>query len=77
MLGAQWLRGDDTTVPVLARGETSTERLWAYVGDDRPFRQGEPAVLFRYSPDRRGERPEQHLEPARADPPGRWLYRLR
>ena len=61
VLGAERLHGDDTTVPVLAMGKTTTGRLWAYVRDDRPFGQGEPAVLFQYSPDRRGEHPEQHL----------------
>jgi hypothetical protein len=31
------LHGDDTTVPLLARGKTVTARLWTYVRDDRPF----------------------------------------
>jgi len=61
VLGAERLHGDDTPVPVLAKGKTITGRLWAYVRDDRPFGQGEPAVLFHYSPNRRGEHPEQHL----------------
>ena len=61
VLTAERLHGDDTTVPVLAKGKTITGRLWAYVRDDRPFGQGPPAVLFRYSRDRRGEHPEQHL----------------
>jgi transposase len=61
VMAAERLHGDDTTVPVLAKGKTITGRLWAYVRDDRPFGQGPPAVLFRYSRDRRGEHPEQHL----------------
>jgi transposase len=61
VLAAERLHGDDTPVPVLAKGKTSTGRLWAYVRDDRPFGQSAPAVLFHYSPDRRGEHPEQHL----------------
>jgi transposase len=61
VLSADRLHGDDTTVPVLAKGKTITGRLWAYVRDDRPFDGGHPAVLFSYSPDRRGEHPEQHL----------------
>jgi transposase len=61
VLAAERLHGDDTTVPVLAKGKTITGRLWAYVRDDRPFGRGPPAVLFRYSRDRRGEHPEQHL----------------
>ena len=61
VLAAERLHGDDTTVPVLAKDKTITGRLWAYVRDDRPFGQGVPAVLFRYSRDRRGEHPERHL----------------
>jgi transposase len=61
VLATERLHGDDTTVPVLARGKTITGRLWAYVRDDRPFGQGPPAVLFHYSRDRRGEHPERHL----------------
>ena len=37
VLGAARIHGDDTTVPVLARGKTITGRLWTYVRDDRPF----------------------------------------
>ena len=56
------LHGDDTTVPVLAKGRTITGRLWAYVRDDRPFAgEAPPAVLFHYSRDRRGVHPEAHL----------------
>jgi transposase len=59
------LHADDTPVPVLdpGRGKTKTGRLWTYVRDDRPAGNEEPpAVLFRYSPDRRGERPREHLK---------------
>ncbi len=34
---AERLHGDDTTVPVRAKGKTITGRLWNYVRDDRPF----------------------------------------
>ena len=62
VMAAARLHGDDTTVPVLAKGRTRTGRLWAYVRDDKPFGgPAPPAALFRYSPDRRGEHPEQHL----------------
>jgi len=61
VLGAERLHGDDTPVPVLAKGKTATGRLWAYVRDDRPFGQGRPAALFHYSPDRRGDHPNEHL----------------
>jgi transposase len=49
-------------VPVLAKGKTRTDRLWAYVRDDRPFAgPGPPAAEFFCSRDRGGEHPEQHL----------------
>jgi transposase len=58
------LHADDTPVPVLApgNGKTKTGRLWTYVRDDRPAGdERAPAVWFAYSPDRKGEHPEQHL----------------
>ena len=62
VLAAGRLHGDDTTVPVLAKGKTTTGRLWAYVRDDRPFAGPDPpAVLFHYSADRRGKHPAAHL----------------
>jgi transposase len=62
VLGAERLHGDDTTVPVLAKGKTTTGRLWVYVRDDRPFAgPAPPAAIFHYSPDRGGEHPRRHL----------------
>lgn len=62
VLAAERLHGDDTTVPVLAKGKTDTARLWVYVRDDRPFAGADPpAALFHYSRDRRGEHPRTHL----------------
>jgi transposase len=62
VLAADRLHGDDTTVPVLAKGKTDTGRIWTYVRDDRPFGgPAPPAALFHYSRDRRGERPLGHL----------------
>ena len=62
VLAAERLHGDDTTVPVMARGKTDTARLWTYVRDDRPFAGSDPpAALFHYSRDRRGEHPRAHL----------------
>ena len=56
------LHGDDTTVPLLARGGTTTARLWTYVRDDRPWDGGvPPAALFHFSTDRRKEHPTRHL----------------
>ena len=65
VLGATKLHADDTPVPVLApgTGRTKTGRLWVYVRDDRPTGSKEPpAVLYRYTPDRKGERPAEHLK---------------
>ena len=65
VLAAPKLHADDTPVPVLApgKGRTQTGRLWAYVRDDRPASGPDPpAVVYRYSPDRRAERPHAHLK---------------
>ena len=57
------LHGDDTTVPVLAKGKTDTGRIWTYVRDDRPFGGADPpAAMFYYSRDRRAEHPIDHLK---------------
>jgi hypothetical protein len=62
VFAAARLHGDDTTVPLLARGGTKTARLWTYVRDDRPFGgTAPPAVVFRFSRDRAGEHPTEHL----------------
>lgn len=59
---AERLHGDDTTVPLLARGGTKTARLWCYVRDDRPFGgDAAPAVFFQFSEDRGGEHPTKHM----------------
>ena len=56
------LHGDDTTVPVLAKGKTDVGRLWTYVRDDRPSGgEDPPAAVFYYSRDRGGEHPMAHL----------------
>jgi len=63
VLAAERLHGDDTTVPILAKGKTVTGRIWSYVRDDRPFGgPAPPAALYYASRDRRGEHPEQHLK---------------
>ncbi|HDZ74960.1 MAG TPA: IS66 family transposase [Aurantimonas coralicida] len=62
VLAAERLHGDDTTVPILAKGKTVTGRAWVYVRDDRPFGgQAPPAALFHASRDRSAEHPERHL----------------
>ncbi len=62
VLGAARIHGDDTTVPVLAKGKTVTGRLWTYVRDDRPFGGADPpAAVYFYSRSREGEHPRRHL----------------
>ena len=62
VLAAERLHGDDTTVPVLAKGKTDTGRAWVYVRDDAPFAGPDPpAALFRYSRDRSSGHPVAHL----------------
>ncbi len=62
VFAAARLHGDDTPVPVLARGKTDTGRLWTYVRDDRPFAgDAAPAVMLYYSRDRGGAHPQGHL----------------
>ena len=65
VMNATKLHADDTPIPVLApgTGKTKTGRLWTYVRDDQPAGSTDPpAVLFRYSPDRKAERPRAHLK---------------
>jgi len=65
VMASDTLHVDDTPVPVLApgSGKTKTGRLWVYVRDERPFAGAQPpAALFRYSPDRKGEHPRDHLK---------------
>src|SRR5882672_5700549 len=62
VFAAERLHGDDTTVPVLAKGKTDTGRCWVYVRDDKPFGgTSPPAAMFYYSRDRRGAHPQTHL----------------
>ncbi len=65
-LGGAALFNDDTPVPVLdpGRGRTKTGRLWAYIRDERPWAgPAPPAAFYRYSPDRKGDRPAEHMKP--------------
>jgi len=64
VFGSSVIHADDTPIKVLApgRGSTATGRFWNYVVDQRPWcGDRAPAALFRYSPDRKGERPREHL----------------
>jgi transposase len=64
VMTAPAIHSDDTPVQVLAPGlgKTRTARLWDYVVDERPWAGPRaPAAYYRYSPDRKGERPRDHL----------------
>src|SRR5437773_4834270 len=62
VFAAERLHGDDTIVPVLAKGKTDTGRCWVYVRDDRPFGGTAPlAAMFYYSRDRAADHPQAHL----------------
>ncbi len=64
VMGGQAIFADDTPVGVQApgTGKTKTGRLWTYVRDERPWDgNGPPAAWYRYTPDRKGKWPAQHL----------------
>ena len=50
VLAAERLHGDDTTVPILAKGKTDTGRIWTYVRDDQPFGGLSPPAVPRSWP---------------------------
>jgi transposase len=58
------LFADDTPVRMLApgAGKTTTGRLWVYARDERPWSgEAPPAAWYRFSRDRKGEHPTDHL----------------
>src|SRR5919112_501305 len=62
VFAAERLHGDDTTIPILAKGKCATGRMWTYVRDDHPFGgPAPPAAVYYASRDRRGEHPQKHL----------------
>jgi hypothetical protein len=62
VLNADRLHADDTPIRVLAKGKCAKATAWAYIRDDRPFGGSDPpAVMFRYSRNRKGEHPTRHL----------------
>jgi transposase len=64
VLSGTHLHADDTPYPVLApgTGKTKIARIWTYVRDERPSGSTDPpAVLLRYTPDRKGQHPRIHL----------------
>lgn len=62
---ASHLHVDDTPIKVLepGAGKTKTGRIWVYVRDGRPYGdKTPPTVCYFYTPDRKGERPFNHLK---------------
>ena len=59
------VHADDTPVSVLApgNGKTKTGRVWVYARDERPHGSvAPPAAFYRFSMDRKGIRPAEHLK---------------
>ena len=72
VMAGRVIHADDTPVDVLApgAGKTKTGRLWVYLRDERNHAgSAPPAVLYRYTPDRKGE----HCRAELADFTG-WLH---
>lgn len=64
VVAAPVIHTDDTPIKVLApgNGKTRTGRIWIYLVDERPWAGSRaPAAYYRFSPDRKGERPRDHL----------------
>ncbi len=64
VLSAEAIFADDTPVSMLApgTGKTQTARLWTYARDERPWgSDAPPAAWYRFSGDRKGQHPKDHL----------------
>ena len=70
VMSAPVLHADDTPIRVLDRSRrdrglgkgVKQGRVWAYVSDQRPWAgTAPPGVVYRFSPDRKGEHPQRHL----------------
>jgi len=64
VLAAEAIFADDTPVSMLApgTGRTQTARLWTYARDERPWGgSAPPAAWYRFSGDRKGQHPKDHL----------------
>jgi hypothetical protein len=71
ILSSDRLHADDTPVRMLDRSRRASGfdknvregRIWVYVRDDRPWAvTSSPGAVYRFSPDRKGERPREHLK---------------
>jgi len=59
------LFADDTPVKLQTKGKgkTATARMWVYARDERPWSgDAAPAAWYRFTPDRKGEHPVDHLK---------------
>lgn len=67
VFAAERLFGDDTTIPIQAKGKCTTGRIWTYVRDDQPYGgAAAPAAILCF------ERPPRR---ASAEAPGRvWWH---
>ena len=74
VMAAPVLHADDTPIRVLDRSRrdrglgkgVKQGRVWAYVSDQRPWAgTAPPGVVYRFSPDRKGEHPQRHLQASR------------
>jgi hypothetical protein len=64
VLSADAIFADDTPISMLApgSGKTQTARLWTYARDERPWGgTAPPAAWYRFSGDRNGQHPKDHL----------------
>ena len=64
VLSAEAIFADDTPISMLAPGigKTQTARLWTYARDERPWGgDAPPAAWYRFSGDRKGQHPKDHL----------------
>jgi transposase len=64
VLAGEAIFADDTPVRMLApgTGRTRTARLWTYARDERPWGgSAPPAAWYRFSGDRKGQHPRDHL----------------
>jgi transposase len=64
VLAAEAIFADDTPIRMLApgTGKTQTARLWTYARDERPWGgAAPPAAWYRFSGDRKGQHPKDHL----------------
>ncbi|MDP7184428.1 MAG: IS66 family transposase [Paracoccaceae bacterium] len=60
----QAIFADDTPIRMQAKKKCATARIWTYVRDERPWGSSDPpAAWYKFSPDREGKHPTDHLAP--------------